>query len=319
MISNNKMSRRNALAQSGLLAGAAFLSTKTSAAEAPGGLAKTAVPPFLYCLNTATIRGQKLGIVKELEVAAKAGYGAIEPWVGSLEDYVKSGGALKDLKQRIIDAGLSVESAIGFSEWIAEDDAKRAQGLERAKRDLDMISQIGGKRLAAPPAGATGLPRLDLMNAADRYRVLLEAGESVGVVPQLELWGFSKNLNRLGECMCVAIETAHPKACVLADIFHLHKGGSDFKGIQLLGPNAIQVLHMNDYPSDPPRDKIDDSFRVYPGDGAAPLKEILRMLHDTGGQKVLSLEIFNRKYWTEDAFEVAKTGLDKMKAITQSI
>jgi 2-keto-myo-inositol isomerase len=319
MISKNKMSRRNALAQSGLLAGAAFLSKRSAAAEASGRLANSPVHPFLYCLNTATIRGQKLGIVKELEVAAKAGYGAIEPWVGSLEEYVKSGGALKDLKQRISDAGLSVESAIGFSEWIAEDDAKRAQGLERAKRDMDMISQIGGKRLAAPPAGATGLPRLDLVSAADRYRVLLEAGESVGVVPQLELWGFSKNLNRLGECMCVAIETAHPKACVLADIFHLHKGGSDFKGIQLLGPSAIQVLHMNDYPSEPPREKIDDSFRVYPGDGAAPLKEILRLLHNTGGQKVLSLELFNRKYWTEDAFEVAKTGLDKMKAITEGI
>jgi len=319
MISKNKMSRRNALAQSGLLAGAAFLTKKSAAAETSGHLAKSPIHPFIYCLNTATIRGQKLGIVKELEVASKAGYGAIEPWVGSLEDYVKSGGGLKELKQRISDAGLSVESAIGFSEWIAEDDAKRAQGLERAKRDMDMISQIGGKRLAAPPAGATGLPKLDLVSAAERYRVLLEAGESVGVVPQLELWGFSKNLNRLGECMCVAIETAHPKACVLADIFHLHKGGSDFQGIRLLGPSAIQVLHMNDYPSDPPRDKIDDSFRVYPGDGAAPLKEILRMLHDTGGQKVLSLELFNRKYWTEDALEVAKTGLNKMKAITEKI
>jgi sugar phosphate isomerase/epimerase len=137
------------------------------------------------------------------------------------------------------------------------------------------------------------------------------------VVPQLELWGFSKNLNKLGECVCVAMETGHPKACVLADVFHLYKGGSDIHGIRLLGPEAIQVLHMNDYPAEPARDKIDDSYRIYPGDGVAPLTDILRMLHGTGGQKVLSLELFNRGYWAEDALGVAKAGLAKMKATAE--
>jgi sugar phosphate isomerase/epimerase len=101
---------------------------------------------------------------------------------------------------------------------------------------------------------------------------------------------------------------------VLVDVYHLYKGGSDFHGLQLLGPGTVQVLHMNDYPSDPPRDKINDSFRVYPGDGVAPLSEILRLLHGTGGQKVLSLELFNRKYYEQDPLEVARNGLEKLKA-----
>ncbi|MGD0259681.1 MAG: sugar phosphate isomerase/epimerase family protein [Verrucomicrobiota bacterium] len=273
--------------------------------------------PFRYCLNTATIRGQKLGIVKEIEVAAQAGYEAIEPWVDSLGEYVQKGGKLLDLKKRINDSGLTVEGAIGFPEWIVDDDARRAKGMERAKREMDMVVQIGGRRVAAPPAGATNLPKLDLMKVAERYRALLEAGEQIGVVPELELWGSSKNLSRLGECVCVAMETGHHNACVLADVFHLYKGGSEVLGIQLLSANTIQVLHMNDLPTDPPREKIDDSYRVYPGDGAAPLADILRTLHGTGGQKVLSLELFNRKYWSEDALTVSKTGLAKMKAIVE--
>ena len=268
---------------------------------------------FLLCLNTATIRGQNLGLVKEIEVAAQAGYQAIEPWVSSLEDYVKKGGSLKDVSKRLRDAGLTMESAIGFPEWIAEDDAKRAQGLERAKYEMDLVAQAGGNRLAAPPSGATNLPLLDLAKAAERYRALLDAGDQIGVVPQLELWGFSKNLHRLGQCAFVAIETGHPKACVLVDVYHIYKGGSDFHGMKLLAPQAIHVMHMNDYPSDPPREKINDSFRVYPGDGSAPLSEILRVLHGTGGQKVLSLEVFNRKYWEQDPLEVARIGLEKMK------
>jgi sugar phosphate isomerase/epimerase len=270
-------------------------------------------------LNTATLRGQKLGIVKEIEVAAAAGYEAIEPWIAAIEAYVQGGGTLKDLRQQVSDSGLTVEGAIGFPEWLVDDEVRRAKGLDKAKREMDMVAQIGGRRFAAPPAGATDLPKLSLAQAAERYRTLLEAGAQIGVVPQLELWGFSKNLGRLSECVAVAMETGHRNACVLADVFHLYKGGSDFHGMRLLGPEAIQVLHLNDYPSEPPRERIDDSYRVYPGEGVAPLPELLQVLRRTGGQKVLSLELFNRKYWSEDAMEVAKTGLARMKAVMAKI
>ena len=315
-----RLSRRNAIVQTSRLLGAAvigqqlaFSPTRANAAESPTSR------PFKYCLNTATIRGQKLGIVKQVEIAGQAGYDAIEPWVDSIQDYVKGGGSLSDLKKRLEDSRVAVESAIGFPEWIVDDEARRAKGMERAKREMEMVAQLGGKRFAAPPAGATDLPKLDLMAAAERYRALLEAGDQIGIVPQLELWGFSKNLNKLGECVCVAMETGHAKACVLADIFHLYKGGSDWHSIRMLGPNVIQVLHMNDYPADPPREKIDDSFRSYPGDGTAPVKDILRLLRATGTQMVLSLELFNRTYWGQDALDVAKTGLAKMKSVAAAV
>lgn len=48
-----------------------------------------------------------------------------------------------------------MESGIGFAKWIVDDDDERGKGLEEAKRDMDTLAQIGGKRLAAPPAGAT--------------------------------------------------------------------------------------------------------------------------------------------------------------------
>ena len=207
-----KMSRREALAGAGLLVGTAVIARQP--ARAAGPAAQAPLPTFRYCLNTATIRGQKLGIVKEIEIAAQAGYDAIEPWADAVADYAKNGGSLPDLKKRIADSGLTVEGAISFPEWIVDDDSRRAQGMERAKREMEMMAQIGGKRFAAPPAGATGLPKLELPKVAERYRALLEAGDQLGVVPQLELWGFSKNLGRLSECVAVAMESGHHNACV---------------------------------------------------------------------------------------------------------
>ncbi|NJM50068.1 MAG: peptidoglycan DD-metalloendopeptidase family protein, partial [Sphingomonadales bacterium] len=88
----------------------------------------------------------------------------------------------------------------------------------------------------------------------------------VGVVPQVEVWGFSKSLNRLGETALVAMESGHPKACLLPDVYHLYKGGSDFNSIKLLNGAALPVIHFNDYPKEPPRAEITDAHRIYPGD-----------------------------------------------------
>jgi len=270
--------------------------------------------PFRYSLNTSTIRGQKLGLEKEIEIAAQAGYDAIEPWVQSIEAVAKAGGSLKDVRKRIVDRGLTVESAIAFSRWIADDDQVRAEALEQSKREMDFVAQISGTRIAAPPAGATREPGLDLIKAAERYRKLLELGDRIGVVPQVEVWGFSKNLHRLGQSMFVVIESGHPRACLLPDVYHIYKGGSEFHGLRTISAHAIQVFHLNDYPADPPRDTIGDRDRVMPGDGIAPLTQILRSLLENHSEAVLSLELFSPAYWQKDPLEVAKLGLVKMKA-----
>jgi len=268
---------------------------------------------FRYCLNTATLQGYKLSIVQLVEVAAKAGYQAVEPWLSEITAYARQGGSLPDLRGRIADLGLTVESAIAFPQWVVDDAAKRTAGLEQAKREMDLVTQIGGKRIAAPPAGANNGPELPLPQIVERYRALLELGGQAGIVPELEFWGPSANLRRLAEAAFVAIASDHPQACVLADVFHLYKGGSGFSGLRLLSAQAIQVVHLNDYPAAPDRGRITDRDRVFPGDGVAPMKQILGDLRRINPNVVLSLEVFNPAYWNGDPLETAKRGLAKMK------
>ncbi|MES2789763.1 MAG: sugar phosphate isomerase/epimerase family protein [Planctomycetota bacterium] len=282
------------------------------AAEPPVPVAPSK-EPFGYCLNTATIRGQELGIVREVEIAAEAGYRGIEPWMGTLEKYVQGGGSLKDLGKKIADLGLTVESAIGFAQWIVDDEAARQKGLENAKRDMDLLAQIGGKRIAAPPTGATNEQLHDLSKIAERYHALCEVGRQVGIVPQLEVWGFSKTLSKLAETMYVVVASGHPDACVLPDIYHLFRGGSAFDSLKLLGGQGVHVFHVNDYPAQIDHAKITDADRIYLGDGVAPSKMILQTLYKNGFRGMLSLELFNREYWKQDPLVVAKTGLEKIR------
>ncbi len=295
------------------LAGSAA-SGSSKALAVPG--IREAADDYRFCLNTSTIREPRLGIEKEVEIAGAAGYDAIEPWIPTLREFVSGGGKLADLGKRISDAGLTVESAIGFAQWIVDDEKRRKEALEEAKRDMDMLRVIGGTRIAAPPVGAHqgDSPKIELQVVTDRFRALLEAGDQTGVVPQLEIWGFSNNLSRLGEVMYVVGETGHPKACLLLDIYHLYRGGSDFTGLGLLSDSALQVFHVNDYPAMPARENMNDADRVYPGDGIAPMSQILNGIGGHGRSIVLSLELFNRDYWKLDPLEVARTGLAKMKA-----
>jgi len=304
-----KLNRRQTIQSS-----AAALMTAGMLPAAQAATTKEKSKPFGYCFNTSCVRGQKLALDQQVDLVIKAGYEGIEPWIRDMQAFKESGGSLKDLGKRLADNNVQVVSAIGFAQWIVNDDQQRARGLETAKHDMGLLKELGGVRIAAPPVGATDIEGFDLFAAAERYYDLCEVGRNEGITPQLELWGFSKTLSRLGELAFVASEAGHPDACILPDIYHIYKGGSSFEGLKMLNGQHIHCFHVNDYPAAPPRATIADKHRVHVGDGIAPVTKILQMVHQAGCRGMLSLELFNPEYWQQDPLTVATEGLSKVKA-----
>lgn len=311
------ISRRNSLKLLGTSAIAPLIPAISKINSEP----QSTIPPasFRYCLNMSTIRGHNLGFIKELETASKAGFRSVEIWMNSLQTYLTNGGTPKEAKKRIDDLGLTIENCIGFAEWIVDEEDRRKKGLDLMKKEMDLLVQIGCKRTAAPPAGATQTPGLDLKKAAERYRTILELGDTISVVPHLELWGFSKNLSRVSEVFYVALESGHPSAKVLLDVYHLYKGGSPVETLSLINPYSVEILHMNDYPAQLSSSVITDADRLYAGDGVAPIKQVLRALSKKDKPLVLSTEVFNKNYYAQDALLVAKTALQKMKKVVTAL
>ncbi|SFU19558.1 Sugar phosphate isomerase/epimerase [Algoriphagus locisalis] len=263
-----------------------------------------------FSLNTSTLRGQKLDLPKIIEVAAKAGYDGIELWISELEAYLQTGKSLASLKKLFTDANLIPVNAIGFAPWMAQDVAKSNAGFEQMEKEMGMLAEIGCTRVAAPAIGATD--PIDLLAAGEQYAKLIAIGRKTGVMPQLEFWGAFEPFHQLGQALATAAAANDPDARLLPDVYHLFRGGSGFEGLKLINGNAIEVFHMNDFTAKP-RLEQKDSDRVYPGDGIGPMKEIAATLKAMGGDKILSLELFNETYWAQDAQEVANTGLKKMK------
>jgi len=306
--------RRKLLKLAGITSGLSFLPELSKSEPAVSNK-----EPFTYCLNLATIRGHKLGMVKELKTAADAGFYSVEIWTDTLETYLSGGGKLKDLRRQLDDSGMKVENAIGFAQWIVDDQATRRKAIEQLKREMDQLAELGCARTAAPPAGATEKKGLDLRIAGDRYREILMLGEKTGVMPQLELWGFSANLNKLSDLLFVAAEAGHPGTRLLLDVYHIYKGGTSIGSLHLMNSNAIEVFHMNDYPAALSPEKITDSDRIYTGDGVAPIREILELIKHREQPLIISFEVFNKNYYQQDPVLVARTALKKMKKITAGL
>lgn len=266
---------------------------------------------FLFSLNTSTIRGQKLPLPEMIEIAARAGYDGIEPWMMEIEAYLKEGKSVASLKKLASDAGIEFFDCIGFPTWMAQDEDKSKTGFIQMEKEMGILAELGCPRVAAPAIG-TNAP-LDLLKSGERYKRLLDLGRKTGVMPQLEFWGAFPSFFHLGQAMAVAAAADDADAKILADVYHLFRGGSGFEGLKMLDGHAIDIFHLNDFPKDIPRTEQQDKDRVFPGDGGAPMQELADTLKSKGKTIILSLELFNPTYYAMDAFEVVKTGLGKMK------
>ena len=317
------MNRRESFKALSLAAGAAILPSLSSAQgrekkkeeKEKENQQKKSPGQFKFCLNTSTIRGQKLGLTKMIETAAKGGFDSLELWVMDVKEYKDNGGSMPALKKLIDDSHLTVEDAIGFAPWMVDDDAQRTKGFAQMKEEMQMMSEIGCKRIAAPSSGVKADQPLDLFKVGERYKKLLDLGRETGVKPLLEFWGGSPVFYHFGQALMACAAANDPNVCILPDVYHLFRGGSNFDCLKMVNGSMIDVIHINDYPSDIPREQQNDGHRVMPGDGAAPYKQILTDLKNMGGTKVLSLEIFNENYWKMDALAVCKLGVEKMKKV----
>jgi 2-keto-myo-inositol isomerase len=316
-----ELSRREVLGGAVTAFGAAMVSSTAGEAQpqpqrAPGARTRPANEPFGYCLNTSTIRGNNLEIVAVVNAASKAGFHAVEPWITEIDRYTAAGGALKDLGKRIADAGLTVEDAIAFNSFLDDDDARRAASMEKLKVDMDKVAQIGGKRIAAPPGNNRAAVSLD--NAAKYYREALEMGEKMGVQPLLELWGTHPVLGPLSHGIYATVAAGRADASLLLDVFHLYKSGTPFAALKQINGASLHIMHLNDYPQAADSATLNDGNRIYPGDGVAPLPQMLRDLRDNGFRGYLSLELFNKEYWARSADENLKTAMEKIRGTVRS-
>jgi len=268
--------------------------------------------PFKTALNTSCLFPFRLDVKEQISIASKAEFEGIELWVRDIEGFLAEGGKIKDLKMCIADAGIDFVNAIAFFPWADAEDSIREQALVQAKKEMEMLVQLGCTAIAAPPFGQMEGVTLEALVA--HFSRLKGLAKTTGIEPYLEFWGRAKILSDLDDALFVAMNSNMLNVKILIDPFHMYVGGSDVTDLDRLRSNDIGIVHVNDYPAIPSRDQIEDQDRIFPGDGIAPSDKIAKLLYHVGYRGYLSLELFIDNYGNASALDVAKVGLKKIKA-----
>lgn len=267
--------------------------------------------PFVYCLNTSTIRPTPL--LKKIEVAARAGYEAIEPWNAEVDEYLAQGGTLLKLKQTLDDSGLKVVSMIALGDWVTTEGPAFDQAIDECRRRMEQAAALGSPTIVASPPDEV----VDLKHAADRFSVLLRVAREVGITPSMEFLGFVKGIKNVDSAVTIVRNSSDPSAPIVADVFHMIRGGGSIDDLLKLRGEQLSCFHINDVPAKPDPLTQKDGDRVMVGDGMADLPRVIANLRTIGYNGPLSLELFNETLWQGDPYDVVKSGLDRIRALVE--
>ena len=267
-----------------------------------------------FSVNASTLRGYGLTLLEQVKAVAASGFRGYEPWMKDIRA-AKAAGELDEVCQVAQGGGVSFVNGIAFGQWVNPDPSIRKAGLEETMRDMELLAEMGCQCIAASMFGVqkSGSPIVPKEGIAERYAAVLDLGRKMGVRPLLEYWGHSVNLSRLEDALDVLKMLNRPDAAILADVYHTYRGGGSFETYRQLPAGTIPVLHVNDYPAQPPREQLVDADRVWPGDGVAPWKDIFGNLSAAGANPWLSIEVFNPSYWKTTPADTLGTGRRKLE------
>jgi 2-keto-myo-inositol isomerase len=267
---------------------------------------------FLYSLNTSTIRPTPL--LDKIRIAGAAGYQAIEPWNDEITAYLDQGGSLGELKQALMDAGLKVVSVIALHGWITAEGDEKSKVFSECRRRMDQAAALESPFIVASPPRTV----VDLDQGITRFTELLALGRSAGVTPSMEFLGFSEGIKTLDLAWAIASGTGAGEATVVADVFHMIRGGGSVDDLLKLQSAQLACFHINDVPASPDPLTQTDADRVMLGEGIADLPRVIANLRSIGYRGPLSLELFNPALWEQDPAEVVRRGLDRIRGLVEA-
>jgi 2-keto-myo-inositol isomerase len=281
----------------------AALAAATAASAAPGKMT------LAIHQNTSAGAGYR----KSLEGWGRAGIKYAEITNTLLDEFLKTE-SLATAKRVLSDAGLTpVSGACGVAAlW--EPGPGHAEALENFKRRCDQFSNLGLTRIYAPTPSMRKYTDDDYKTAADAVREVGEVAKQFRMTAMAEAVRTSTYIGTLPTLLKVMRAAAHSNAAPLLDCYHFWSWLNKLEDLDLIRPGEIGHVHFQDVP-DMPRELLDQTSRLIPGDGVSPLVKILRKLAEKGYAGPLSVELFLPKFQQGDPFEIAREIKQKAEAV----
>ena len=270
-------------------------------------VAQGAVSPgkMMLCMKDETLG---VDYRKSLEGISRAGIKYVELGWRPLEGFLKTD-SLAAARRVLTDLGLTaVSSAVGIEEfWIPS-------RVEIWKKRCEEYAALGLDRIYFTSTTTRKITPDDYKTGVDYMREAGEIAKQYRMTTMMEFVRTSPFISTLTTLLKMTREAAHPNVRPLLDCYHFWSGMSKFEDLDLLRPGELAHVHFQDTP-DMPRELLDNTTRLIPGDGVAPLVRILRKLAEKGYSGALSIELYLLEFRQGDPYEVSARIRQKAEAV----
>jgi 2-keto-myo-inositol isomerase len=282
-------------------------------------------PVVLMATGITSAASGKMALAIHQNTSAGAGYrSSLEGWSRAgiknveltntlLDDFLKTD-SLPTTRRVLTDLGLTaVQGATGVT-GLWEPNPNRAASLENLKKRCDMFGALGLSRIYASTATTQKITLEDYKAGVDNMREAGDIAKQFNMSLRIEFVRTSSFISTMTTLLKMTRAAAHPNLAPMFDCYHFWSGLNKLEDLDLIRPSEIGHVHFQDVP-DMPRELLDNTTRIIPGDGVSPLIHILRKLADKGYSGPLSVELFLPKFQQGDPFEVAREIRQKAESI----
>lgn len=257
--------------------------------------------------TTATLSGD---FATKARAIRAAGFTATELWGRDLFDHYEGPEiALRTLE----DEGLAVAALQAIRHFEGCSSQERPRKLDIARRIMDLAALIGAPlvTLAAntqPSArGDTALLVEDLGQLAEEAagRGLRIAYEPIAWAPHVCDW-------QRGLALVTAVDS--PALGLQLDVFHAFVQGQARVALETIAPRHLALVEVSDLAQTRLSPlEVSRGYRLFPGEGQAPLDGFFTDLASHGYAGDVVVEIFNSAYLAQPPEAVARRGWESMR------
>jgi 4-hydroxyphenylpyruvate dioxygenase len=289
------------------------------------GAAAAGLSPIAASGAPARATGGKMTLCMHSNTSVAAGYrAALEGWAKAgiknvelnalfLDEFLKAD-TLDGARKVLTDNGLTAVHGAVSVDGLLEPNPDRARAIESLKRRLDMFASLGLKKVYTTSGGMQKLTIDDYKAVADNMRGVGETAKPFDMIVSVEFVRTSPYMSTLLTALKVTREAAHPNFGLMFDFYHFWSGLNKLEDMDQIRPGEIQHIHFQDVP-DMPRELLDNTTRIIPGDGVSPLNAMLHKLADKGYAGPLSVELFLPKFQKGNPYEVAREIRQKCETV----
>ncbi|MBE00502.1 MAG: hypothetical protein CMQ31_03560 [Gammaproteobacteria bacterium] len=280
--------------------------SQSNAQTAPSG-------KMLLAMHQNTSRAA--GFRASLEGWSRAGIEYVE-----LNDFMLDGflenDSLSGARALLDDLGLTPVCAASAQPDLWIPGPEREASLEAWRMRCDQFASLGLEKIYSPSVTFRPVSAEDFAATPESIREAAIIASEYGLTCMIEFLRNSTHLASLTSALSMIRAADHPNIRPMIDFFHFWSGLSKLEDLDLLEPGELAHCHFQDL-LDAPKELTDNSYRLIPGDGIAPLNTIISKLSEKGYNGALSVELFREELVNGDPFEVASEIKMKSEAVME--